>query len=254
MFQIRLKGSGVSPKTVPLVDLFELVMAVQRAVQPLVPREIDDNKIDRNFYLSDVVNKSAGYGLEASSPEMRNAYASLQYSMKEDDYAGLPEQTIRQLHKINHFVQAKGYPVLEFRTDYSDASATVEITKDNLLKLPIATTVISTTTIYGRLIKIGGTPPVAQLKLPNDQVVNCDLNEELAKKIASSIYQDIGLEGEAHWKHPGWHLERFSAKKPTLYDPNYTVQKMFTDLKNAIKGDYDDLDDVEGFLKDLRGE
>lgn len=254
MFKFKLKGTGVTPKTVPFNDFLEVGEIIQRALSPLVEADVNIEKTARGLSLIDIEEGSSVYAMHPHTSDMSAAYARLYSAMREDDYSDLPQQSINNLRKLNDFIEKKNYSAMQFSERDEFTQGSIEITKTRLLKIPSDTIVETFTSIYGQLVKIGGAKPTAMLILPNNQTLVCALTEELACKISGNLYKDIGLEGVAYWKMPGWELEKFDVHRASIYDPNRTVKKTFSDIKDIVDGEYDHVDDVNDFIKKLRGE
>jgi hypothetical protein len=66
------------------------------------------------------------------------------------------------------------------------------------------------------------------------------------------LYKDIGLEGTARWRIPGWSLESFSARRLMEYRPDeVSLIETFRQLREASAGRWEGVDPIR-YVDDLR--
>lgn len=111
------------------------------------------------------------------------------------------------------------------------------------------------TTIYGRLIRVGGVGPRATLLTPDGKHLHVELSESMAVALASSgrLHEDVGIEGGATWRVDTWEILEFRAQRITAYRPDKTnLVETFEALAKAA-GDRWEGVDAERFVAGLRG-
>lgn len=253
MFRFKLKGIKVNPKSVPLNDLIEVSKALQSAITPLMSSEKPNADNLKSISIVDVREGSSDYAIHTASAEVNNAWEALFSAMKEDDYNDLPSQSISHLKRLNEFIEKKSYTALEFAEHDNYKQGSIEISKQHLLKLPQEEVLECLTSIYGKLLRVGGSKPTIVISLPNAQTLTCTVSSELACSISANLYKDIGLEGVAYWKIPGWELKEFSVLKANIYDHSQDLRSTINEIKEIVDGEYDEVDDIEGFIRKLRG-
>src|SRR5262249_1420463 len=119
---------------------------------------------------------------------------------------------------------------------------------------PSVRTIKGQTTIWGRLIRIGGKQKsVAKLELPDGSDLYVRVPKNLAIELGSRLYEDVSLEGEATWEADKGAIIAFSASRVTSYSPHRrSIVQTFKDLAEASEGRWNDIDPEE-FVDHLRG-
>jgi hypothetical protein len=112
------------------------------------------------------------------------------------------------------------------------------------------------TTVYGRLIRIGGTGPRATLQMPDGKSLHVELSESMAVELASRgrLQEDVGIEGRATWRVDTWEILEFRARHITAYQPDKTNHVETFEALAEAAGDRWEGVDVERFDAGLRGD
>jgi hypothetical protein len=110
-----------------------------------------------------------------------------------------------------------------------------------------------TTTLYGRLRRVGGDhPPRALLDLVTGESISCRVtNSRLAKQLAQRLYERIGVRGVAQWDARDMSLYEFRIESLLDYHQVDLVQAVVT-LQDTLGHYYENID-LEGAFADLRG-
>ena len=123
-----------------------------------------------------------------------------------------------------------------------------------LAALPAPPTLRGTTTIYGKCLRVGGaTKPRAEVRvLKDDTLLYLNLSIELAKELATRLYEEVVLEGQATWNVETWQIESFRVSAIADFRPG-KLSEAFEDLAQAAKGRWDDVDALD-YVKALRAD
>ena len=111
------------------------------------------------------------------------------------------------------------------------------------------------TTIYGKLMRLGGAASDAtlQIKLDNEVTLTCECHERFASRLAreDKLYRVVGLSGHAWWHPTTNELVRFQATDLLPYQ-EIDIVTAIDNLREASHGVFDDVD-VQDYLEKLRG-
>jgi len=114
--------------------------------------------------------------------------------------------------------------------------------------------IVGTTTLYGELLRIGGeNPPTAQIRLARSMSLTCDVKTtELASKMAARLYEEIGVRGTAKWDVESREIKAFRVEELTEYNKT-SLSSAFESLREVAGKYYEEIEDVNAFVADLRG-
>jgi hypothetical protein len=77
-------------------------------------------------------------------------------------------------------------------------------------------------------------------------------DEELARKLGERLYTWGGLEGIASLDSDSLEILEFKVEGLTEYEGNRSLRNAFAELKQLVGKYYDDINDVEGYISELR--
>lgn len=193
-FTIRFSGEGMSPKTVRLGELAEVLRSIEdalAAIMGLPPEEVV-------LGLVGVKAASAGYACALPSREAERALDAWSGAIQSSDFSTLPEAAIEPSRKILAFVRRKNCRA-EFRKGNS-RTPLAQMTPDTVIDLFKCEPLIGHTTIYGYCQRVGGTEPKLWMRLADRSAVTLDVpSEELARELGQQLYRWIGVTGRAKW-------------------------------------------------------
>lgn len=257
-FYFTIHGEGVSPETVPVNDLFDLVKHFQTAVRSA---DNSTNKDDDPMFFSlvGVREGSDTATLNVSSQAGIVALRRVATSISEDRISDLPPAAQKSLRSIWTLLFNRGYESVEFvGNGIGFGSASIRATDDP----PGPKTLKGITTLYGQNVKTGGSQrPSSEIKLAGRKraVAFRLANKELAEELGHLLYSTVGLEGEATWDPDTGDLVGFIAQKLSPYQhrggerKSSTLKHKFAALSELDGERWNDID-VDKFVSDLRGE
>lgn len=248
--RFEVKGADLTPETMPLAKLIEVLGLLERAVVAFA-RSQGIKPEDSGFVsLTSVFESSAG--LEVSTPApLLPPVRSVTRAIESGTTQQLPRSVQDPLHELSQVVAKQGW---------SFASR-----EDRKLEIPLA--VISaarpvpkpeelpplegSTTIFARCVKVGGRDPKAELEIPRSpKLLNVELDERVARALGGFLYDWVVVEGTARWNPETLKMESFRAHRVSPYRST-PVDLAFQELRKAAAGELDGLDAV-GFVRSLR--
>ena len=236
--EFTIDGRNVSPQSVALRDLLDLLSLLDQA--------IDATAKSRGIvglpsvYLVGVADGSDVMLLEANEQAVFAA-KEIAAAIETGDCTKIPLQAERCLRGMWKKAKANEWSL---GLSNSHFSATISPTEELFAKSQVK----GATSLWGRLIRVGGAGPTAALVLEQFmakyQTITIDLdNEEMAKELGHHLYETVGLEGEATWSVPGWGLDQFKARSILPFsksEPDAVAAfRAIRDISGAIWDDVD---------------
>lgn len=112
---------------------------------------------------------------------------------------------------------------------------------------------VSQTTIYGRIVRVGGVDPRVAIEQSSGKTIYCRVKDEvLARKLGERLYYWAGLFGLATIDSDSLGILDFRVDGITQYDGSVTISEAFNQLKSLAGKYYEDVSDVQKYVSDLR--
>lgn len=135
---------------------------------------------------------------------------------------------------------------IHFLTDQLSLSAT--ITKDT--ELPELNYIIGETTLFGKIINVGGRKPKAKIELFDGSLISCDAPENIVIELGKNLYKEVALKGNAKWDSSTLKVESFSITEiETIFDKEKDPIKELKEFSHY----FNDID-PDQFVSSIRGE
>ncbi|HVC95157.1 MAG TPA: hypothetical protein VND64_15780 [Pirellulales bacterium] len=248
VFGITIAGPGVSPETIRLRDLYDILQAFEAAVSD-TSRHQGRGAGGTEFHLVGIRRGSAECAIAIDEP----GYAAAAFcatAIASGDLSVLPERARDGLFSIKAKVRPRDWI---FRISSGNGMPTAEIKGDTHF---VTDAVVSgASSLTGRLLRVGGIPrPTAQLALPDGRKLTVAIaSEELAVRMGTLLYRVISVEGEAKWSSADWSLLDFKVTNVGNYDQDANITGTLAALAE-IAGDYWSDIDPDEYIMILRGE
>lgn len=252
-FELRVKGESFALEEVRVKEISKLLVAVEEIVAAIVERDHPSLNIVRMgaLGLSSVQSGSLHAGFESKYEEVVQAWCEVSRSIENKDYSSLPAKATDELGSIEKF-NRKYNTDTEFWLNNGSRKHLATITAD--AGLPEPHFVYGTTTLYGKLLRIGGdSRPTALLNLKKDHSLTCRVaTTELASNMAHRLYEVIGVRGNAKWNVAEYKPVEFTVNSLMDYQQTSILQAM--ESLGKVAGEYyRGIEDINEFVADLRG-
>jgi hypothetical protein len=251
--QVAITGGGVSPETVALRDLADVLARIDRTIRSYLASNALEISDDEMVSLVEIVEGSEGLVL-AISESLIPVLGMLSKAVYDRDFSLLPRETYTELFQLSTSLAGRGWGL---RFEESKALGIFPAVIDSSRPLappgrPIS--VEGTTTLYGRCLRVGGAgQPKAEVRLQNaSKLLHIELSEVLAKELATKLYEEVALEGAATWDAESWEIQDFRVTRVTSFrrtDP----AAVFRELAEAAKGRWDEVD-ASSYIHSLRSD
>jgi hypothetical protein len=248
--EVSFSGTDIKPASVKASDIAEILKAVEDMVEAQVFR--DHPEIDREQVIVGFVNiKSESVDLQFVSPLQQIVFPIFQgigEAVTTNDYRNLPAGSVDALDKIVTFSR-KRQCVAELVTRNGHRKVLATITPDIVFEKRARLT--GETTVYGRVVRVGGKEPKAMVELLSGQTIYCETTETIAKKLGTRLYTNVGLLGLARWDAESLKLEQFTITDVTPYE-ELPLEDAMNQLAKAVGTYYSDVSDVNKYIADIR--
>lgn len=248
-FEVQITGPGISPETLDWDDLSDFVGSLKAAAHAVAEARGFEGVDEPTFSLVGIGEGSAR--LRIAVPLLILAAAgTISHAVKSHDYTNLPLKSHEALRRISNKTKARGWTV-EFKEDVVNKIAPATICAEHEVPPPAVDSLMrGTTTLYGRCLRVGGAEkPKAEIRVGTGDLIHIDVSEKLARELARSLYEEVGLEGEATWG-PDWKLQSFDLVRVTNYQSTNPVDA-FERLSAEAGSGWQDID-AEEFVRNVR--
>jgi hypothetical protein len=251
-FLIRI--SDTHPESVGLSELAEILSGFDKAIRSMV---VDQNS-PLTLGLVSITPGSTILEVVSDRPvEARCAVSDLAKAVNDRNPGSLPAAARNGLQQVmpilRRWATEDRRPSFQLLLPDRDISAPLAVITPDMEFSFTPPKVLGNTTIYGSLIWIGGQRPKAHVKMDNGALLNCEVSKQLARSLASRLYEEIGLEGEAEWNSEDWSIVSFRISGVTDFRGGPIIESIDV-LASTIAGDWDDADDVVGEISQIRRE
>ncbi len=251
-FSVRMSGENISPEAVPVNDLVELLKHFQKLVKAysqeksLSPKE--ESSVTAQISLAEIKRGSAIYTI-ATDTYAINAITATSEAIQSGYYSDLPTDVLEELRGISEFGRKKHLSVELIHNEFS-TETTVRLDADLLPQLPL---ISGTTTLFGICLRVGGMKPTAAIKpLSGGRTIYAQASEEIARRLAARLYEEVVLEGSAVWRSDTWEIKEFSISRLVPYQ-RQNLEQSFKELADASRGRWNDIDAAD-YVDGLRDE
>lgn len=252
-FELQVKGEGFALEEVRIKEVTKLLVAVEEIVAAIVERDSPSLNVSRvgALGLTSMQSGSLHAGFESQFEEVVQAWHEVCRSIENKEYSNLPAKAMDELGSIEKFNRRHNTDT-EFWFNNGSRKHLATISSD--AGLPAPHFIYGTTTLYGKLLRIGGdNRPTALLGLSEELTLNCRVKTtELAGTMAKRLYEIIGVRGTAKWNVARYRPAEFTVEELTEYRQT-SLTEAIESLREVAGKYYEEIEDVNAFVADLRG-
>jgi hypothetical protein len=237
--KIKMTGTRVSPESVPVHELGDLLTQLQRAIIEILKAQGVDATED---YISLVGIKKGSNLLTVSVPDRASpALRVIAKAAKTQDYTPIPLEAHRSLFNIYKKAAEKEWKLELLGSPALKIPKAVISINHPVPEIEVERVVSGSTTLYGRIIGVGGErKSKVRLRLVDGSALDIDADEDFARTCGRLIYEDVALDGEVAW-NANWELMSFRATGARqVFLPN--VADAVDELANLCGSNWKDVD------------
>ncbi len=256
--EIRLIGDTLTPANIRSRDIATIIEAIEQMLAAVIARDnphlgVDESEV--TVGLAEVLHGS--YRMQFQSqydPEAKRAFVTITTAIHEQQFDALPQITVEAIKSVRKIARLYHTDLqLGYQNGTFESLATISANTAIDVAIPQAE---SETTLYGHLLRIGGTnPPTAQLQLLNGQRLNCNVTESdnlsVAKQLGARLYTQVGVRGMARWDLRDMALIFFRIDEVLPYR-GVPLGTALAQLRDEVGDIYANIPDLEAYFADIR--
>jgi hypothetical protein len=246
-FTLKITNEAISLESLRLKDLSDLLILTYRIIE-----ETDSNQSSELSSISLVSLQPGCVQLEFRPHNPDTVFpiiAQISESLNSKDFTKIPQKQIEIIQDFQRMSKRLDSS-LEFGLLNGNHKVLSCIAPDEEYIFPRI--ISGATTIFGKVLNVGGSDPKVRIILPNNSKISCDTSEEIAKKLGSHLYEWVGLDGEAKWNTSDYSLVSFKINSLNEYiDTN--VETAFSQISQTFGEYFDQIEDANKFVEDIRG-
>ncbi len=242
--EIRLAGDDIRPETVRARDVAEIIAAFEQMVAVQVVADYPELALDEETITIGLVGIAEGslqLTLSSQLYEYTNPVVDkIALALKTKDYSAITNETRKQLNKLAKVARGKQAKI-EFRQ------------KQQLLAVIEPTTVVAVTpnltgntTLYGIVTRVGGKgKPRVQFESVTGELLYLSANRRTAKQLASRLYEEVGVVGNAVWDPETLEVVDFTVESIVDRFSAQPLTDVFDQIREQVSQIYDGIDTDE---------
>lgn len=249
IFHIEMRGSGVYPQTTPLKELIDFLTNLEVTLLETAKAEDVDDIQEGIVSLVEIQEGSNRLGL-AVSPLFLPAIAQITRTVATQEFSNIPERAHRSLYGIYEQAKKRNWEI-HFIADKAQNIEVAIISNEQPIPNPVSPYIKGTSTIFGRCIRVGGSEPKVDVRLPNrSRLLHVEVTEEMARRLARNLYDNVAMTGEATWERDTWFIVNFRATSVVNIQSGTPLQA-FKELGEMVGEKWKGID-VERFVEEMR--
>jgi hypothetical protein len=249
LIALRLAGRDMIPGTVSSRELAAVIAAFEEMLACVVEyQHTNIEKEDVVVGLASMEDGSIRFGFTSVlTAVVLSAYLSVAHAVTTNDFTALPHSALRALDRIVAFTR-RHQCVAELRAPETDALLAAITPATNTQIERIAE---GQTTIYGRILRVGGKTPRVTVETVTGDEIFCDVSLAIAQALGRRLYEFAELSGVAVWNPDGWRMKEFRIESFTPSGTK-TPEEGMNELRSLVGRYFDDIEDVEAYVSSLR--
>jgi hypothetical protein len=209
------------------------------------------------LHLIKVASGSARYCVSANDPTRTvRTLAEAGHALANPDSEEWNLDLLSPIEELSNIARSLGCAI-EFKQPGRDGEVFATIDSDSYAALSATAFVTGESSVYGYLERVGGaTDQRCGLRLPSQRrkMIYCTVqSEELIRRLGQHIYENILVSGTVTWFRREWRVKQICVKD---FEPSKTGSVLDTleRIYEAGGQAWDDVDDPEGFIAEMRSE
>lgn len=249
LIEIRLAGTDIIPGLVRSKELADIIESVEEMIASLIAKNNPDIKKDEVIIgLTNIKDGSVRLRFSSSLQSLTlTAFLTIGQAITSNSFELLPSSTIKSLQKISSFSKKHNCTIGLHSLNNQDIEAYIKPDMNIQMKEPVS----GETTIYGKILRVGGKKPKASVETIEGDTIYCDLDINLAKKLGQDLYNLTALSGDATWNAHDFKIESFTIKSKGIYE-NKSTSSATNELSNIIGQYFNNITDVNEFVSSIR--
>jgi hypothetical protein len=249
LIAMRLTGRAMAPGAIRSHDIAELIDSFEEMIACIVAERYSNIKKDDVIIgLASLSDGSIRLGFKSILPSVViPAYLSVASAVNKNEFASLPGSSRRAIDKIISFTR-RHHCVADLHSP-DNGELIASITPSTNTQVPGLAQ--GQTTIYGRILRVGGKNPRVTVETVTGDSIFCDVSFEIAQELGRRLYEFAEFSGMAIWNPNDWQIEEFRIESFTPTGTKTPEQGM-NELRSLVGRYFEDIDDVDSYISSLR--
>ena len=246
--KIKFTGGEINPSKVTANEFAKIVSSYENALLSIVKT---DNSINKNVEFISIVgvkNESLTIEAEPHTKEVKEAANRINTAIKNKKINRLPFSVVENLEAIQSFVIKHQCKAI---LNGIEGVETAEINVDSDIKVSDSLYFSGETTVYGKIIRIGGSQPKVRILLDNGKYISVVSSKENVKELSPNLYSRIGIKGIGKWKKENNELVEIKAKSFVILS-DLPLTDRLKGLSKLIGKYWVNIDNPDDYVASLR--
>jgi hypothetical protein len=263
-FVIRIVGLGISPRGVPMRSLTRVLNAVQRLIERTEDGEIDfveggesetQSHLAMPLHLVKVTKGSAAYSVVSDMPSALDTISETGRWLRDPSHSDWEPEILSPIEDLSAVSKALSCEI-EFTRPGKNPEVLARITPKSYDELAQHAFVKGDGSVSGTLERVGGATKMhCGLRLaeqPTKMIICPVATESLVRDLGQHVYKPIRVSGTVTWFRKTWRVKSVLVKS---FDPTKegSILQALDRIYEAGGKDWDNVEDVDGLLSEIRG-
>ncbi len=263
-FVIRIVGPTISPRGVPMRSLTRVLNAVQRLIERTEEGEVElvegeeseiEPRLSIPLHLVAVKRGSAAYSVTSDAPAALDTIAETGRWLQDPIHSDWEPEILSPIEDLSAVAKALGC-YIEFTRFGRDAEVLATITSRSYDEMAQYAFVKGDGTVGGFLERVGGATKMhCGLRLadqPRKMIICPVATASLVRDLGQYVYKSIRVSGTVTWFRKNWRVKNVlvNSFEPTKEG---SILQALDRIYEAGGKDWDNVEDVDGLLSDMRG-
>ena len=249
--EIRVTGEDFSLETIRPGKVTSYLNSIEAFVTAIVKRDNPELDLARDGALGFTSIRPGSFvaGLTSPHVEVGRAWRKASRAIECGDYSDFPSEAIREFTEFITFNRRHNTEAEFWEFNGKHHRLTV-VTPETTVPVLVS----GRTTLYGKLLRIGGvSSPTARIRFNDASPITCKVQStELASSMAERLYETIGVRGTGKWESKSLELLEFRIEELTEYRQT-SLTEAIESLREVAGKYYEEIEDVNAFVAELRG-
>ncbi len=203
IIELRLASTSkkdVNPSSFRGREVAELINNFESSLIAIIEKENPEINTNHAFIsLVEVQDGSLKLGFKANIAALMGAFTLLTTALNSNSFEGIPVKSFEKTKEIHRIAQRKGAKI-EFYNPSVSIEPIAQISPDQELAIDKDLLIQGETTIYAKILRIGGREPRVRIETIQGQTLSIRVREEEAKELAHRLYDEVALRGIGVWR------------------------------------------------------
>tara|TARA_R110002020_G_scaffold259768_3_gene473890 strand:+ start:41705 stop:42508 length:804 start_codon:yes stop_codon:yes gene_type:complete len=247
--KIKFTGNKIEPSKVTANEFAKIVTSYENALLAVINKNHPGRKGIDFISIVSVKNESLTIEADPHTKDVKEAANEINTAIKLKKINKLPYETIENLVTFQSFVNKYQCRAI---LNGIDGVETAEINIHTDIKITEALYYKGETTVYGKIIRIGGSKPVVRIQTDNGKYLSVVTSRKNAKDLSPNLYSRIGIKGVGKWKKESNELVEIKAKSFVVIS-DIPLTERLKELSNLLSKYWINIDNPDEYITSLRG-